>query len=135
VATPGVAAAALFGTAVVTLAVLGVDVLRSGFMAGAPVGRPPGGPAGSAAATLLLAGTLGGFVMAGATAWWLLAPIGSLYRRAVLALSSAFATVLLMLVAVPVHQLAGQPGLIGLAALLLAGGSACALRARRAARS
>ena len=62
------------------------------------------------------------------------APIGSLYRRAVLALSSAFATVVLMLVAVPVHQLAGQPGLIGLAALLLAGGSACALRARRAAR-
>ena len=58
-ATSGVAAAALFGTAVVTLAVLGVDVLRSGFMAGAPVGRPPGGPAGSAAATLLLAGTLG----------------------------------------------------------------------------
>jgi hypothetical protein len=134
VATSGVAAAALFGTAVVTLAVLGVDVLRSGFMAGAPVGRSPGGAAGSAAATLLLAGTLGGFVMAGAAAWWLLAPIGSLYRRAVLALSSSFATVVLMLVAVPVHQLAGQPGLIGLAGLLVAGGSACALRARRAAR-
>ena len=128
------AAAALFGAAVVTLAVLGVDVLRSGVLAGAPVGRPPGGPAGSAAAMLLLAGTLGGFVMAGAAAWSLLAPIGSLYRRAVLALLSSFVTVVLMLVAVPVHQLAGQPGLIGLAALLLAGGAACALRARRAAR-
>ncbi len=133
-ATSGVAAAALSGAAVVTLAVLGVDVLRSGFMAGAPVGRPPGGPAGSAAATLLLGGTLGGFVVAGVAAWWLLAPIGSLYRRAVLALSSSFATVVLMLVAVPVHQLAGQPGLIGLAVALLAGASACTLRARRAAR-
>ncbi len=128
------AAAALFGAAVVTLAVLGVDVLRAGFLAGAPAGRSPGGPAGSAAATLLLAGTLGGFTAAGAAAWWLLAPIGSLYRRAVLALSSSFATVVLMLVAVPVHQLAGQPGLIGLAVALLAGASACTLRARRAAR-
>ena len=133
-ATSGVAAAALSGAAVVSLAVLGVDVLRSGFMAGAPVARPPGGPAGSAAAALLLGGTLGGFVVAGVAAWWLLAPIGSLYRRAVLALSSSFATVVLMLVAVPVHQLAGQPGLIGLAALLAAGAFLCALRARRAAR-
>jgi hypothetical protein len=119
---------------VVTLAVLGVDVLRSGFLAGPPAARPPGMPAGSAAATLLLAGTLGGFVMAGVAAWWLLAPIGSIYRRAVLALSSSFVTVVLMLIAVPVHQWAGQSGLLGLAALLAAGAVAFGLRARRAAR-
>jgi hypothetical protein len=52
----------------------------------------------------------------------------------VLALASSFATVVLMLLAVPVHQWAGQPGLLGLAALLAAGAAACALRARRAGR-
>ena len=130
------ASAALFGAAVVTFAVFGVDVLRFGFLAGPAAGRTvnAAAAAGSAAATLLLAGTFGGLVLAGVAGWRLLAPIGSLYRRTVLALGSSFATVVLMLIAIPVHQWAGQPGLLGLAALLAAGASSCARRARRAAR-
>jgi hypothetical protein len=129
----GVAAAVLCGTLVVTLAVLGVDVLRFGLLAGPGAGRPSTGAASSGATTLLLGGTLGGFVMAAVLAWWLLGPIASLYRRAALAIASSFATVVLMLLAVPVHQWAGQPGLLGFAVLLGAGTLGFGLRARRAA--
>jgi hypothetical protein len=129
-----VAAAALTGTLVVTLAVLGVDLLRFGWVAGPAAGRTATGAPSTAATTLLLGGTLGGFVVAGISAWWLLAPLASLYRRAALALSSSFATVVLMLIALPVHQWAGQPGLLGFALLLATGALVFALRARRAAR-
>ena len=128
------AAAALTGTLVVTLAVLGVDLLRFGWVAGPAAGRTYTGAPSTAATTLLLGGTLGGFVVAGISAWWLLAPLASLYRRAALALSSSFATVVLMLIALPVHQWAGQPGLLGFALLLATGALVFALRARRAAR-
>lgn len=128
------AAAALTGTLVVTLAVLGVDLLRFGWVAGPAAGRTAAGAAGAAANTLLLGGTFGGFVMAGISAWWLLAPLDSLYRRAALALASSFATVVLMLTALPVHQWAGQPGLLGFAFLLATGALVFALRARRASR-
>jgi hypothetical protein len=128
-----VAAAVLCGTLVVTLAAFEVDVLRFGLLAGPGAGRPATGAASSEAATLLLGGTFGGFVMAGVLAWWLLGPIASLYRRAALAIASSFATVVLMLLAVPVHQWAGQPGLLGFAVLLAAGTLRFGLRARRAA--
>ncbi len=128
------AAAALTGTLVATLAVLGVDLLHFGWMAGPAAGRTATGAASAAATTLVLGGTLGGFVMAGISAWWLLAPLDSLYRRAALALSSSFATMVLMLTALPVHQWAGQPGLLGFALLLATGALVFALRARRAAR-
>ncbi len=89
--------------------------------------------AGPTAATLLIAGTFGGFVLAGAFGWWLLAPIGALYPRTALAICSSFATVVLMLIGRPVHQWFGQPGLLGLAVLLAAGTVVFARRARRAA--
>jgi len=117
----------------VTLAVLGVDVLRSGLLAGPPV-TAPAQPASPTAAALLVGGTFGGFALASAFAWWLLAPIGSLYRRTALAISSGFGTVVLMLVGLPVHHYFGQPGLIGLALLLALGAASFARRARRATR-
>jgi hypothetical protein len=129
-----VAAAALAGALVVTLSVLGVDLLRFGWVVGPAAGRTATAAPSAAATTLLLGGSFGGFVMAGIAAWWLLAPIDSLYRRAGLALVSSFATVVLMMAALPVHQWAGQPGLLGLALLLAAGALTFALRARRAAR-
>jgi hypothetical protein len=134
VATAGVAAAALFGTMVVILAVFGVDVLRSGFLAGPP-GSGPSVAGGSTAAGLLVGGTFGGFVLAGILAWWLLAPIGSLYPRTALAVCSSFATVVLMLIGQPVHQLFGQRGLLAFAALLAAGAAVFARKARRAAQN
>jgi hypothetical protein len=127
-----VAAATLFGTLIVTLAVLGVDVLRSGLSAGP--GSATTGEAGPGAAALLIGGTLAGFVLAGAVGFGLLAPIGSLYRRAALAIASSFGTVMLMLVGIPVHHLFGQRGLIWFALLLALGAAAFARRARRASR-
>jgi hypothetical protein len=82
---------------------------------------------------LLFAGTVGGIVIAAGAAWRLLHPIPSLYRRGGLAMVSGFATVLLMLVCIPINQRFGQPGLLatlgvsGIAAALLA------LRTRRLA--
>jgi hypothetical protein len=43
--------------------------------------------------------------------------LGSAYRRGGLAMVSAFATVLAMLVCIPVNQLLGHAGLIGLVIL------------------
>jgi hypothetical protein len=102
-----------FGLAWVSATVLGVDLLR----AGVPSQPAPGG----APLYLLFFGTLAGLCAAGAVAWRLLSPILSTYRRGGLSLASAFATVVVMLLCIPVHQIAGQPGLIGLgiAALLV----------------
>ena len=63
-------------------------------------GRPPAPATRRSAARcyLLVAGTLGGLVLAGIVAWRLLAPIDSTYRRGGLSLVSAFATVPAMLI-------------------------------------
>jgi hypothetical protein len=66
---------------------------------------------------LLVGGTLAGTLGAAGVAWSLLAPVGSLYRRGGLSIVSAFATVLLMLVCIPVHQLLGRGGLLLLLAV------------------
>jgi hypothetical protein len=72
---------------------------------------------------LLVGGTLLGILGAARAAWRLLAPVGSVYRRGGLSIVSAFATVLLMLVCIPVNQLFGRIGLL----VLLAGSAALAL--------
>jgi hypothetical protein len=104
-------AAVAVGLTVISLALIGVDRLR----AAAPAANPGEGPA----LYLLTIGTLGGLLAAGVVAWWLLAPILSLYRRGGLSIVSAFATVLAMLLCIPAHQLAGSAGLAVLAAALL----------------
>jgi hypothetical protein len=63
---------------------------------------------------VLLGGTLLGIVVAGLTTWILLAPVRSTYRRGGLSIVSAFATAAGMLVTMPVNQLAGRTGLVGL---------------------
>jgi hypothetical protein len=82
---------------------------------------------------LLLGGTLAGLALAGVVAWRLLAPLGSAYRRGGLAMVSAFATVIAMLLCIPVNQLLGHPGLGGLIALSLVASLLLARRARVAA--
>jgi len=80
---------------------------------------------------LLFGGTLAGILLAGFAAWGLLGPITSLYRRGGLAMVCAFATVLVMLICIPVNQWFGRNGLV----MLLAGfGLAAALLGRRAQR-
>ncbi len=129
-------AAVLLGLSVVSLTVFGVDRIRSGLPAIAPAAATDTSAAvdlGSTAATLLLSGTFAGVLVAAVAAWLLLAPIVSYYRRGGLAMASAFAAILLMLVCMPVHQLLGQAGLLGLAVLALCGALVLGWQSRRVA--
>jgi hypothetical protein len=104
------------GLLVITATVLGVDALRT-----------DGHPANlDLSFYLLVGGTLSGILLAAYAAWHLLAPVGSTYRRGGLSIVCAFATVVLMLICIPVNQLLGRTGLFilfglsGVAALGLA---------------
>ena len=117
-----VAACALSaGLTVVTATVLLVDALRGGEYPENLTLR----------LYLLFGGTLSGVLMAAWAAWRLLQPIASTYRRGGLAMVSGFATVLLMLVCIPVNQLLGRSGLVGLLALSATAAVLLAKRARR----
>lgn len=114
------ASAVSLGLLVITGTVFLVDALRRG-----------GQPANlDLSFYLLVGGTLAGIFGAAYSAWRLLAPVGSVYRRGGLAIVSAFATVLLMLVCIPVNQLLGRHGLL----LLLATSAALAIILSRQAR-
>jgi hypothetical protein len=112
------------GLAGVTATVLGVRALGR---TPTPEAHDPGG----ALFYLLLAGTLGGIALAGAVSWTLLGPITPTYRRGGLALVSAFATALAMLVCIPVDRLLGEPGLLGLLTLCALAALGVGRRARR----
>jgi hypothetical protein len=92
-----------------------------------------GDPAAGGALYLLMAGTLGGLVLAGAVTWWLLAPIDSTYRRGGLSLVSAFATVPAMLIYPPLHAALGTPALLVAAAAAAMVALLLCRRARRLA--
>lgn len=114
------ASAVSLGLLVITGTVFAVDALRRGDQ-----------PANLDLSFYLLAGgTLAGIVGAAYSTWRLLAPVASVYRRGGLSIVSAFATVLLMLVCIPVHQLFGRSGLL----LLLATSAALAIILSRQAR-
>jgi hypothetical protein len=123
-AASAVGSAVALGLAVVTATTLAVDALRPSAGGTPDLGVP---------FQLLLWGTLAGIAIAGVVAWRLLAPLPSAYRRGGLSLVSAFATVIAMLVCIPVNQTLGRPGLTGLIALSLAIFALLARRARTAA--
>jgi hypothetical protein len=106
------------GLALITATVLGVDILRS---------RQPADP--EPAFYVLFGGTVAGILAAAATAWGLLKPIDSAYRRGGLAMVAGFATVVLMLLCIPVHQLLGRAGL---AAMIVICAAAAAVLGRLA---
>jgi len=112
-----------FGLSIVSLTVLGVDVVRPS----TPGPTMAAGPA----FYLLVFGTLGGLVLAGVVAWGLLPPIISTYRRGGISIVTAFATVLPMLLCMVANQLAGRAGLVGLAVLALALAIGLGTQARR----
>jgi hypothetical protein len=116
------ACAVSFGLMIITRTVIGVDAMR----AHADSGLNP-------ALYLLFAGTLGGVLGAAGVAWWLFGPIISTYRRGGLAMVSGFATVLLMLICIPVHQLLGRSGLVVLFSLCLLAALLLGRQARRLA--
>jgi predicted signal transduction protein with EAL and GGDEF domain len=102
-----VACSVSIGLMVITATVLGVDALRTA--------SEPGNI--NSSFYLLVGGTLSGILAAAYTAWQLLAPVGSAYRRGGLSMVCAFATILLMLICIPVHQLLGRTGLLVLQGL------------------
>jgi hypothetical protein len=115
------ASAVSAGLLVITATVLAVDALRAG-----------GGPRDlDQSFYLLVGGTLSGILLAAFAAWRLLEPIASPYRRGALSIVCAFATVVLMLICIPVNQLLGRAGLLALLGLC---GIAATLLARQARR-
>jgi hypothetical protein len=124
----GLAAASAGAGMAVGLAVISSTVAVVGLVRGPATGSTPdfGAPL-----ALLLAGTMGGLLLAGVVTWHLLAPVDSAYRRGGLAMVSSFATVILMLVTMPLNQAAGRAGLLGLAAAAAGVGLLLARRARR----
>jgi hypothetical protein len=123
-------AAALGAGLAAGLALVGATVAATAAL------RPPAGttePALGAPLYLLLFGTLGGLVLAGVVAWWLLGPLQSTYRRGGLALVSAFATVVLMQIYRPLDAAFGVPALLVAAVLAGALATLLARRARRMA--
>ena len=103
------AAAVALGTAVVALALYGVQAVK----AGAPASDAPvtSGPA----PLLLLTGTLGALLVSAAVTWHRLRPVDSYYRRGGLAMLSAFATFVMAVLAAPLHHFLGSGALVGLA--------------------
>jgi hypothetical protein len=108
------------GLVIITATVLLVDAIR-----------PDPTSAVTPALYILFAGTLGGILTAGGAAWWLLGPITSTYRRGGLAMVSGFATVLLMLICIPIHQLLGRNGLLVLLSICLMAAILLGRQARR----
>jgi hypothetical protein len=109
------------GLMMITATVLAVDSMRHG---GVPASL-------NLAFFLLVGGTLAGVLIAAFAAWRLLAPIGSAYRRGALTIVCAFATVLLMLICIPVNQVLGRTGLLVLLGLFAIAAVILARRARR----
>lgn len=72
---------------------------------------------GSAPALILLFGTLTGVLVAAVLTWQLLAPVRSAYRQGGLAIVSAFATLVVSMITVPIDLWLGRIGLLGLAVL------------------
>jgi hypothetical protein len=114
------ACAVSLGLLIITATVLGVDAL----------GPQAGAGNLDRSFYLLVGGTLGGVFLAGYAGWRLLDLIPSTYRRGGLSLVCGFATVLLMLICIPVHQLLGRTGLY---LLLGVSGVVAGLLGRRAA--
>jgi hypothetical protein len=85
--------------------------------------------------TLLIVGLVGGPLLGAFITFWLLEPVGSLYRRGGLAVVAGFTALLAMFAGMPVHQAFGQAGLAGFALLFAVTGSAFFARARHAARA
>jgi hypothetical protein len=95
------------GLIVITATVLVVDTLRS----------RNGSTYVELRLYLIVGGTLAGILLAASVAWRLLEPITSTYRRGGLAMVSAFATVLVMLVCTGINQMFGRIGLLTFLAL------------------
>jgi hypothetical protein len=124
IAARGLAAGALAGTGILPFFLLLGMRFRTGATAGAGVVE-------GAAFPLIVGGLLASMFLGAVVAWRLLAPLGSPFRRGVLAMVAGFATFIGAVVAVPVHFHFGTAGLLAIAGLCLAGALALGIGAVR----
>jgi hypothetical protein len=116
-----VSGAVCLGLLVITATVIAVNGLRP---------RDSGTDL-DAAFYLLVGGTLAGVLLAAYAAWRLLAPLQSTYRRGGLSIVSAFATILLMMICIPVDHQFGPAGLLVLLGVTAVAALALIQRAKR----
>ncbi|MEO8294370.1 MAG: hypothetical protein ABI613_02565 [Gemmatimonadota bacterium] len=120
-AISSVALSVLLGTAIMSIFLLVNRSMVRGLPAnGAPDVNQP-------AANLLLVGAFATLILPALATWNLLAPLNSAYRRGGLAMVSAFGAILVSLLSMPLNELAGVWGLVG----LLAGALVLALAVSR----
>lgn len=106
--------AAAVGATAITLVLWGVQTLVP------PTATPNPAPTAGPAFYLLVLGTPAAMALAGATCWFLLRPVESLFRRGALSMVSAFLSFLVALLTLPANALYGRAGLLG-TSLLFAG--------------
>ena len=82
----------------------------------------------STSALVLLGGTLFASLVAAMATWSVLARLNNPFRQGMLAMVTAFGSLVLALVAMPVDRLVGRPGLLALA--LIAGLTSLLIRRR-----
>jgi hypothetical protein len=124
IAARGLAAGTLTGTGLLPLFLL----LGLRFRTGATSGP---GVAEGAAFPLIVGGLFASMFLGGLVAWRLLAPVGSHFRRGVLAMIAAFATFIGAIVTVPIHFHFGTAGLLAITGLCLGGATALVVAAAR----
>ncbi len=117
----GVAVSVLLGTGFIALALVGVRALAESAAPVVPTPDPPTATLASPAGVLLFVGSLSGLALAAGAALIALAPIKSWYRRGALAMVSAFATLVVSLISVPIHHFGGRLSLLALAAACVLG--------------
>lgn len=103
--------AASLGAALQFLVLWGTRALMSG---AAPTDQPDVG----GVFYFVIFGTMASMGVGGGTAWTLLAPVGSVWRRAGLSAIAAFATLVAGAVAVPIDANFGPAALLGAAAIM-----------------
>lgn len=79
----------------------------------------------------IVGGTLAGVLLSALVGWRLLEPVTSAYRRGGLAMVSAFATVVLMLICTPIFELFGRRGLLTFVGFCAVTSALLAYQARR----
>ncbi|MGH7591589.1 MAG: hypothetical protein ACREL2_09125 [Gemmatimonadales bacterium] len=98
--------AASVGATAIALVLWGVQTL-------VPAATTPNaGPVAGPAFYLLVLGTPAAMALAGATCWFLLRPVQSLFRRGALSVVSAFLAFVVSLITLPANALFGRLGLL-----------------------
>ncbi|MFI5235282.1 MAG: hypothetical protein ACHQXA_06205 [Gemmatimonadales bacterium] len=116
------------GAAAITGVIWGVQSLH-------PAGSTSGPESAGPAFYLLIFGTVGAMALAGLTAWFVLRPVDSWFRRGGLSIVCAFLSFVISLATLPANAIFGRTGLLAMTALYIAGATLFGRSLRRWSRS